>query len=166
MLNSNNWNHLTMCKQMSSGLLKECYLQTIYLQITHTHTHTHTHIYIYIYIYIYIQDSAFNNPQGLICHKTQPNQRSHASYYVPLLQSILCFWICHQSEKDQDHVHSTCDSTAVLAKHGKDSTSNPLIVPLVGYIFRWHDWFVICPHCEFLRFRQQFNHLLELPVSK
>ena len=29
------------------------------------------HIYL---IYVYIENLALNNPQGLICHKTQPNQ--------------------------------------------------------------------------------------------
>ena len=28
-----------------------------------------------------------------------------------------------------------CDGTPGLARHGSDSASNPLIVPLVGYIF-------------------------------
>ena len=31
----------------------------------------------YIYIYIYKQDFALNNPQRLICHKTQPNQTTN-----------------------------------------------------------------------------------------
>ena len=30
---SNTWNHLTVCKQISSGLSKNYYLQTIHLQI-------------------------------------------------------------------------------------------------------------------------------------
>ena len=29
------WNHLTVCKQMSSGLFEKCYLQTIHLKIIH-----------------------------------------------------------------------------------------------------------------------------------
>ena len=43
-----------MCKQMSSDSLY-CSQQTIRLQI------------------IYIYNLALNNPQGLICHKTQPD---------------------------------------------------------------------------------------------
>ena len=42
-----------------------------------------------------------------------------------------------------------CDGTAILAKHGDDSAFNPLIVPLNGYIFGWHDRFAICPRCVF-----------------
>ena len=51
--------------------MNDCWLTTH--ARTHTHTHTHIHIYIYIYIYIYEQDLVLNNPQGLICPKTQPN---------------------------------------------------------------------------------------------
>ena len=43
---------------MSSGLFKNCYLQTIHLQI------------IYL-VYMYKQDLVSNNLHGLICHKTQ-----------------------------------------------------------------------------------------------
>ena len=35
MLNSNTYNHLTVGKQMSAGLFKNSYQQTIYLQITY-----------------------------------------------------------------------------------------------------------------------------------
>ena len=35
-LDSNTWNHLTMYKQLNSGLFKNCYLETICLQIIHT----------------------------------------------------------------------------------------------------------------------------------
>ena len=45
--------HLTVCKQMSSGLFKNVTLvETIHLKI----------------IYMYLQDLALNNHQGLICH--------------------------------------------------------------------------------------------------
>ena len=37
-------------------------------------------------------------------------------------------------------------------RHRGDSASNPQIVPLVGYIFRWHDRFVTCPRCVFFFF--------------
>ena len=47
------YNYLTVCKQISSGLFKKFYLQTMHLQI------------------IYNDDLALNNLQGLICHKTQ-----------------------------------------------------------------------------------------------
>ena len=46
-----------------------------------------------------------------------------------------------------DTFKQVCDGTAVLAKYVGDSASNPLIVPQVGYIFRWHDRFAICPPC-------------------
>ena len=34
------------------------------------------------YIYMYKQDLALNNPQGLICYKTQPNQIITFNIYV------------------------------------------------------------------------------------
>ena len=37
-LDSNTWNHLTVCKQISSGSFKN----VTYKLFTHTHTHTHT----------------------------------------------------------------------------------------------------------------------------
>ena len=49
------YNHLTECKQMSSGLFKKSYM---HLQITYK---------------MYKEDLALNNLQWLICHKTQPN---------------------------------------------------------------------------------------------
>ena len=57
MLDRNTWNQLTVCKQISTGSLKRCYLQNISLQIRYL-------------IYLYKQDLALNNPQELICHKT------------------------------------------------------------------------------------------------
>ena len=47
-LHNNIWNHFTVCKQ--------CYLETICLQI------------IYVNIYIYKQDLELNILPGLICH--------------------------------------------------------------------------------------------------
>ena len=42
-----------------------------------------SYIYIYIYIYIYKkQDLTLDNPQGLICRKTQPNQTNHHFFYL------------------------------------------------------------------------------------
>ena len=39
----------------------------------------------YIYIYIYIYDLALNNPQELICHKTQlSNQSCQVNYLIEL----------------------------------------------------------------------------------
>ena len=46
------------------------------------------HIYIYIYICVCVcvcvcvcnNDLALNNPKGLICHKTKPNQISHSLF--------------------------------------------------------------------------------------
>ena len=35
-LDSTTWNHLTVCKQMSSDSFKNCYLHTIRLQTPHT----------------------------------------------------------------------------------------------------------------------------------
>ena len=52
---NNTWNHLTVHKQMSSGLCKNCYWQT-------------NHIYL---MYMYKQDLALNNQQGLIGCETQ-----------------------------------------------------------------------------------------------
>ena len=45
---------------------------------------------------------------------------------------------------------SYCDGAAVLAKQRDDSVSNPLIVPLVGYIFERHVRFIICSRYNFL----------------
>ena len=54
-LDRNTWNHLTVSKKMSSGLFKN---------ITNKS-----------YIWdIYKEDLTFNNLQWLIYHKTQPNQ--------------------------------------------------------------------------------------------
>ena len=53
-----------------------------------------THIYI---IYIYKEDLALNNPQELICHKTQPNQTKSVS-------------LCH-SNNDNDSLTTTTTTT-------------------------------------------------------
>ena len=55
-------------------------------------------IYIYIYIYIYKQDLALNNPQRLICHKTQPTKQqttkiSKSCHYMALAKKRRIFWI-------------------------------------------------------------------------
>ena len=46
-----------MCKQMSSGLFKSIACK-LFVYKSH--------------VYVYEQDLTLNNPQGLICHKTQP----------------------------------------------------------------------------------------------
>ena len=64
-LHYNTWNHLTVCKKMSSGSfknIKKMCLQIIYL------------------IYMYKEDLALNNLQWLICHKTQTNQIIYLIY--------------------------------------------------------------------------------------
>ena len=61
MLNSNTWNHLIVCKQMSFNSFKKIKLPWKYLLTNH------------IYTYMYKQDLASNNPWGLIWHKKQPN---------------------------------------------------------------------------------------------
>ena len=60
LLHSNSWNHLTLCKEISTGSFKN----VINKMFT-------THMYL---IYMYKEDMALNNLQCLICHKTQPNQ--------------------------------------------------------------------------------------------
>ena len=54
---------------------------------------SHTHIYIYIYIYIYKQDSAMNNPQGLIYHKTQPTNLNIVKCYLNFPMKLILS--CH-----------------------------------------------------------------------
>ena len=60
LVHRNTWNHLTVCKQMSSGsfenIINKMCLQIIYLA------------------YMYKEDLALNIPQGLICH--QPNKQT------------------------------------------------------------------------------------------
>ena len=52
MLNSNTWNHLTVCKQISSNLFKNEITYKLYTEKS----------------YMYKQDLALNNHEGLICH--------------------------------------------------------------------------------------------------
>ena len=47
---------IIMCKQMSSGSFKKCHLQNILLKM------------------MYKQNLVLNNPQWLMCHKTQPTK--------------------------------------------------------------------------------------------
>ena len=63
-----------MYKQMSSGLLKNCHLQTISLKI------------IYLKC-MYKQDLAFNNCQQLICCKTQPTNLVNALNFIAMCQA-------------------------------------------------------------------------------
>ena len=56
--NSNKWNHLTLCKKMSSGLFKNV-IYKMCLEIIYS-------------IYMYKKYLALNNLQWLICHKTKP----------------------------------------------------------------------------------------------
>ena len=65
-LNSNTWNHLTVCKQMSTGSFKN----VTYKLFVYT-----SHIW-----YICKQNLALNNLQWLICHKIQPNQIQYIQY--------------------------------------------------------------------------------------
>ena len=78
-------------------LVYECYLQNVFT----IHIYIYIYIYIwvvntfwiYIYIYIYMcvcvcvcvckQDLALNDPQGLICHKVQPNQPNQSRSFPP-----------------------------------------------------------------------------------
>ena len=54
-LDSNTWNYLTVCKQVSSGFK---------INVT----------YKLFYYKLCMCNLALNNSQGLICYKTQPNQ--------------------------------------------------------------------------------------------
>ena len=81
---SNTWNHFTVCKQMSSCSLKKLctnYSLKNYIQ------------------YVYEQDLALNNPQWLICHKTQLNHSSLGVWAMwsipslPLLSVPLWPWV-------------------------------------------------------------------------
>ena len=71
MLECNTWNHLTECKQMTSGWFEilPIHLLTISIQ--------------YMHIYIYKQDLAWNDLQGLILRKTsQPTTQSCLVLYT------------------------------------------------------------------------------------
>ena len=61
-------------------------------------------------------------------------------------QPIAANWF-HKKKKNE--INALCDSITVFVKRGGDYASNQLIDPLVGYIFGWHDRFVICPRCVF-----------------
>ena len=79
---SNILHYLTAYKQISSSLFvsKQCYLQTIRLQIIHIWYICIFYIYIYIYVCVCVcvckQDFALNNLQGLIHHKSQRANKS------------------------------------------------------------------------------------------
>ena len=49
-----------------------------------------------------------------------------------------------------------CDGTAVLTKYGSDSTSNPLILPLVGYSLD-DTTDLLSAHIVFFRSIEQIN---------
>ena len=85
MLDRNIWNYSNVCKQISFGLFKK--LSTNYLFTNHMH-----------FIYRYKQDLAWNNLQGLICHKTQSTNKdinelwlehSFSSKLIPLVFNTL-----------------------------------------------------------------------------
>ena len=59
-INCNAWNHLTVCKLMSSETFKNNVTNKL-----------PNHIYV---IYMYKKALALNNPRAFICRKTQPNQ--------------------------------------------------------------------------------------------
>ena len=66
-VDNNNSNHLTVCKQMSSDSFKN--------DVTNKSFAYKPYIYIYLSIYIYIyKDLALNCLQELICLKTLPNK--------------------------------------------------------------------------------------------
>ena len=67
MLQSNTWNHSTVCKKMSLSLFKKV-INKMCLQIK------------YIFnIYMYEEDLALNNLQWLICLKVKPNQTNQVN---------------------------------------------------------------------------------------
>ena len=56
----------------ANGVESKLVLTTVELYGIKTRNWLNTaHTYIYIYVYIYIKNLALNNPQRLICHKTQ-----------------------------------------------------------------------------------------------
>ena len=69
---------LTGQKQISSGLFKNCYLQSIHLKI------------IYIW-YVYKQDLALNNLQGLMTHRNQPTNQPNLNAFCVSF-SLQCSW--------------------------------------------------------------------------
>ena len=96
MFGSNTWNHLTMCKQMSSNFLKiklptNCHLQILY---TYIHTHTHIYIYIYIYIYMYVCMSIVKLPTN--CHlKFYIHTHTHTHIYIYIYICVyVCMYVC------------------------------------------------------------------------
>ena len=77
------YNHLTVCKQLSSGMSKN----VIYKLCVYK-----SYIYIYIYIYIYKEYLALKNLRLLICHKSQqdkPNKRTKRK----LISDLSCLYI-------------------------------------------------------------------------
>ena len=53
---------------------------------------------------MYIQDLALNNPQGLVCHKTQPtNQPTHIDMYV-YIHTYTCIWMHAENISKQSNV--------------------------------------------------------------
>ena len=99
MLDRNIQNHLTVCKKNDLSLIKKCYQQNVFTN----------NIYL---IHMYKEELVLNNPQYLICHKTQSNQTvcwilstlKHIQaveiifffqciYYLLLLLFILWNWI-------------------------------------------------------------------------
>ena len=85
MLDNNTWNYLTECKQMGSGSFKNKVIYKLF-----------TDIYIYIY----------NNPQGLICHKTQSNNHYRIQTTQGTIYILFSFteyegcvpWTCYQND--------------------------------------------------------------------
>ena len=83
--------YLRVCKQRAVFHL-EIMLTTIYLLTNH----------IYIYIYIYITGFGIDNTQGLISHKTQPNQIAIRIKKISLIYSC---HICRHRATKKKKVH-------------------------------------------------------------
>ena len=59
MFDSNTWNHLTVYKSMSSNEIKNCYLQTIHLQIIYIYVCVC--VCVYVCLCVYKQQFTLNN---------------------------------------------------------------------------------------------------------
>ena len=97
-LESNIWNHLTVCKQMSYSSFKDKVTNKLFVYKSHTHTHTHTHTYIYIYIYMTRNsDLGRRCPGGgrVLCREYVPSRHmrskwSHNSPWFVNSASLIC----------------------------------------------------------------------------
>ena len=78
------------------------------------------HIYL---IYMYKEDLALNNQQWLICHKTQPNQRSYILIYMykqDLALNNIQWLICHKTQPKPNHIY-------LVYMYKQDLASNNLL---------------------------------------